>query len=194
MAERLICNEEVTSSNLVGSTRQENASKGQSSRFARRPNHKVFWPKKSVGDSAKRSSSRYFYQVLWQFLSSGFRFGIFGQLLTAVGDEMRPNYFKYRPPNETCSEFGADIYALYCTLAIQCNFYIIYICHQVKKLGGNLRKWRLKKDMSQGDLATALSVDRAYISNIENGRMNPTLSTLEKIANALGISSSELLK
>ena len=63
-----------------------------------------------------------------------------------------------------------------------------------KKLGGNLRKWRLEKDMSQGDLATALSVDRAYISNIENGRMNPTLSTLEKIANALGISSSELLK
>jgi len=48
--------------------------------------------------------------------------------------------------------------------------------------------------MSQGDLATVLSVDRAYISNIENGRMNPTLSTLEKIANALGISSSELLK
>ncbi len=48
--------------------------------------------------------------------------------------------------------------------------------------------------MSQGNLATTLSVDRAYISNIENGRMNPTLSTLEKIAKALGISSSELLK
>jgi len=56
------------------------------------------------------------------------------------------------------------------------------------------RKGRLKKEMSQGDLATALNVDRAYISNIENGRMNPTLSTLEKIANALEISSSELLK
>ena len=56
-----------------------------------------------------------------------------------------------------------------------------------KKLGENLRNWRLKKKMSQGDLATALSVDRAYISNIENGRMNPTLSTLEKIASALGI-------
>jgi len=63
-----------------------------------------------------------------------------------------------------------------------------------KKLGENLRKWRLKKNMSQVDLATALGVDRAYISNIENGRMNPTLSTLEKIAGALGISSSELLK
>jgi len=63
-----------------------------------------------------------------------------------------------------------------------------------KKLGENLKKLRLKKNMSQGDLATTLSVDRAYISNIENGRMNPTLSTLEKIAEAFGISSSELLK
>ncbi len=63
-----------------------------------------------------------------------------------------------------------------------------------KKLGENLRKWRIKKNMSQGDLANALNVDRAYISNIENGRMNPTLATLEKIANALGISTSELLK
>ena len=62
------------------------------------------------------------------------------------------------------------------------------------KLGQNLRKLRLRKKMSQVDLATALSVDRAYISNIENGRMNPTLSTLEKISKALGISSSELLK
>ena len=91
-------------------------------------------------------------------------------------------------------KLGADMYALYCTLAIQCKFYYHIIMATGKKLGENLRKLRLKKNMSQGDLATALSVDRAYISNIENGRMNPTLSTLEKIANALGISSSELLK
>lgn len=63
-----------------------------------------------------------------------------------------------------------------------------------QKLGENLKKLRLKKKLSQGDLSKALSVDRAYISNIENGRMNPTLSTLEKIAGALKISSSELLK
>lgn len=63
-----------------------------------------------------------------------------------------------------------------------------------KKLGENLRKFRLKINLSQGDLAKILAVDRAYISNIENGRMNPTLSTLEKIAGALRISSSELLK
>jgi transcriptional regulator with XRE-family HTH domain len=62
------------------------------------------------------------------------------------------------------------------------------------KLGQNLRKFRLKKNLSQDNLAKILDVDRAYISNIENGRMNPTLSTLEKIAKALEISSSELLK
>jgi len=45
----------------------------------------------------KCSSSRYFYQVLWQFLSSGFRFGMFGQTPAACGGEMRPNYFKNRP-------------------------------------------------------------------------------------------------
>ena len=63
-----------------------------------------------------------------------------------------------------------------------------------QKLGENLRKLRLKKGLSQGDLSKSLGVDRAYISNIENGSMNPTLSTLEKISVALEISSSELLK
>lgn len=63
-----------------------------------------------------------------------------------------------------------------------------------KKMGENLRRLRLKNKLSQGGLAKKLNVDRAYISNIENGRMNPTLSTLEKISKALGISSSELLK
>ena len=62
-----------------------------------------------------------------------------------------------------------------------------------KKLGENLKKLRLKKKMSQGDLAKALDVDRAYISNIENGRMNPTLSTLEKIAKALKASIKDLV-
>ncbi len=62
-----------------------------------------------------------------------------------------------------------------------------------KKLGENLKELRLKKKLSQGDLSKKLSVDRAYISNIENGRMNPTLSTLQKIAEALGVSVKELV-
>jgi len=84
--------------------------------------------------------------------------------------------------------------AFYYTIAKQCKFLYYIFMSSGKKLGENLRKLRLKRNFSQGDLAKKLEVDRAYISNIENGRMNPTLSTLEKIANALGISSSELLK
>jgi len=56
-----------------------------------------------------------------------------------------------------------------------------------KRLGENLKKLRTKKKMSQGDISRKLGVDRAYISSIENGRMNPTLTTLEKLAEAIGV-------
>ncbi len=57
-----------------------------------------------------------------------------------------------------------------------------------------MKRIRAKKKMSQGDIARALEVDRGYISNIENGKKNPTLATVAKIANALGVSADELLK
>ncbi len=63
-----------------------------------------------------------------------------------------------------------------------------------KKLGENLKKLRIKKDISQIELARILGVDRSFVSNVENGKNNPTLSTLRKIARALGVSTSGLLK
>ena len=80
------------------------------------------------------------------------------------------------------------MYALYCTLAKNTSFYIIYLCHQVKNLGKP--KATLEEEYVQGSSCDCFDVDRAYISNIENGRMNPTLSTLEKIANALNFSAN----
>ncbi len=62
------------------------------------------------------------------------------------------------------------------------------------KLGQNMKRIRAKKKMSQGDIARALDVDRGYISNIENGKKNPTIATIQKLANALGVSADELLK
>ena len=62
------------------------------------------------------------------------------------------------------------------------------------KLGQNMKRIRAKKKMSQGDISRALEVDRGYISNIENGKKNPTLATLQKLADALGVSVNELLK
>ena len=63
-----------------------------------------------------------------------------------------------------------------------------------KKLGENIRRIRLEKDMTQGDLCRKLEVDRAYMSNIESGKKNPTLSTIERIAKALNVSIEELIK
>jgi len=63
-----------------------------------------------------------------------------------------------------------------------------------KKLGNNLKRIRLAKGMSQGDICRATGMDRGYISRVESGQKNPTISNLEKIANALGVRPDELLK
>jgi transcriptional regulator with XRE-family HTH domain len=63
-----------------------------------------------------------------------------------------------------------------------------------KKLGQNLKKARAKKKLSQGALARLLDVDKGYISNIESGKKNPTLATIQRLAEALGTSANELLK
>lgn len=63
-----------------------------------------------------------------------------------------------------------------------------------KRLGENLKELRIDRNLSQSILANMISVDKSYISNIENGKTNPTTLTLEKIASALKIEISELLK
>jgi transcriptional regulator with XRE-family HTH domain len=63
-----------------------------------------------------------------------------------------------------------------------------------KKLGQNLKKIRTRKDVSQVEIANILGVDRSFVSNIENGKNNPTLSTITNLAQALGVSTNELLK
>jgi phosphohistidine swiveling domain-containing protein/transcriptional regulator with XRE-family HTH domain len=62
-----------------------------------------------------------------------------------------------------------------------------------KQVGQNIRRQRLLKNLSQGDLARALGVDRSYVSSLESGTRNPSVSTLEKVAHSLGIGSASLL-
>lgn len=63
-----------------------------------------------------------------------------------------------------------------------------------KKLGGNIKRIREKKEMTQGDICRALNMDRSYMSAIENGKKNVTLGILEKLAKALDVSVDKLLK
>ena len=62
------------------------------------------------------------------------------------------------------------------------------------RLGKNIKRIREQKEMSQGDVCRAVGLDRAQMSNIESGKGNPTLATIEKIAQALGVTSDELLR
>ena len=62
------------------------------------------------------------------------------------------------------------------------------------KLGKNLKRIRTEKDITQGDIVRTLGVSRSFVSNIENGKTNPTLSTITKLAKAVGVSVGELLK
>lgn len=48
--------------------------------------------------------------------------------------------------------------------------------------------------MSQGDIFRATKIERAYISNLESGKQNPSLETIEKIAEALEVNVGELLR
>lgn len=59
-------------------------------------------------------------------------------------------------------------------------------------LGTNLREIREIKGLTQEELAEQIGISHAPISKIENGEGNPTLDTIEKITDALGITPMEL--
>jgi transcriptional regulator with XRE-family HTH domain len=63
-----------------------------------------------------------------------------------------------------------------------------------QKLGQNLKRIRLQKGISQGKIGRLLEVDKGFVSNIENGKTNPTLSTIAKLAKAIGVTADKLLK
>lgn len=62
------------------------------------------------------------------------------------------------------------------------------------KVGKRIREIREKVEMSQKDLAYSSNLDRSYIASVESGQRNISIVNLEKIANSLGVSLSELLK
>jgi transcriptional regulator with XRE-family HTH domain len=61
------------------------------------------------------------------------------------------------------------------------------------RLGRNLRKHRLQKGLSQEAFAFEAGIHRTYISDLERGARNPTITVIEKIAKALGVKPGALL-
>jgi transcriptional regulator with XRE-family HTH domain len=58
--------------------------------------------------------------------------------------------------------------------------------------GDAVRSARNKRGLSQESLALECGLDRTYISGIERGMRNPSLTNIFKLAAALEISPSEL--
>src|ERR1035441_8375042 len=57
----------------------------------------------------------------------------------------------------------------------------------VENIGQRIRQLRESRGMTQSQLQARSRVSRSYLSRIESGQMTPSLGTLEKIAEALGI-------
>lgn len=57
----------------------------------------------------------------------------------------------------------------------------------------NIRKYRLKIDISQENLAMSAGLYPAYLGRLERGEKCPTIDTLYKISCALGITINELI-
>lgn len=66
--------------------------------------------------------------------------------------------------------------------------------HIYTELGKRIVSARNAKGMSQEKLATESGIDRSHMGFIEQGRRKPTLSTLFKVTQSLGISLEQLFK
>ncbi len=61
-------------------------------------------------------------------------------------------------------------------------------------VGLNIRRYRLAAGMTQEELAFRAGMDRTYLSDIERGRRNPTLLTMQDIAVPLNLRVVDLLE
>ena len=67
------------------------------------------------------------------------------------------------------------------------------IAAQLRAFGGNLRRARQRAGLTQAELSSAATLDRAAISRIECGERAPDLSTLLRMCAALDIEPAALL-
>ena len=63
-----------------------------------------------------------------------------------------------------------------------------------EQVGLNVQRLRQAKNLSQEDLAFEAGLHRTYISGVERGVRNPTITVLERIAEALDTTPDRLLR
>ena len=63
-----------------------------------------------------------------------------------------------------------------------------------RRVGRNLRAYRLERGLSQEAFADVVGVHRTYMGGLERGERNLTLRSLERIAERLKVGPLELLR
>jgi transcriptional regulator with XRE-family HTH domain len=64
----------------------------------------------------------------------------------------------------------------------------------LEQFAANLRRWRKNRGLSQQRLAFDCRLHRTEISLLERGDRNPRLTTIVRLARALGVAPAELLE
>ena len=61
-----------------------------------------------------------------------------------------------------------------------------------QRLGRNVRRLREEKGWSQEDYADRAGIHRTYVSDIERGKRNPTVTVVERLAKPLEVATGQL--
>lgn len=64
----------------------------------------------------------------------------------------------------------------------------------VRLLGENVRRIRVENCLSQEELAFRAGMKRSYLSDLERGIRNPTVRAMGRLAEALNVDPSELIR
>ena len=64
----------------------------------------------------------------------------------------------------------------------------------MEKLANRIKALREQRGLSQEALAAKAGVSRGYLARLETGRHDPTVGTVEKLAKALRVKLTDLLK
>lgn len=62
------------------------------------------------------------------------------------------------------------------------------------RMAMKLKQLRKRRGLTQEKLAEKAGISRVYLARLETARQDPTLSTLEKLARALKVKITELLR
>jgi transcriptional regulator with XRE-family HTH domain len=63
-----------------------------------------------------------------------------------------------------------------------------------ERVGLNLQRLRREKGLSQEELADRAQIHQTYLSGVERGRRNPTITVLQRIAEALDADIADLVE